>query len=137
MAVATSREPGGAAAVMAVRETSGVEVKPNALTRNRFLKIAGSTVFGCFAYHVLKADPAMAHLSTPPACCGPSGQCSCCSGSTCCSAGCTRRLYECGGSAGGWYCCNNYVGAPLYFCADWWDSDGHRCICAGRTGTCY
>lgn len=96
--------------------------------RSRFLKAVGSTLFTALAFQLLKAQPALAHTGTPPACCGPSGKCNCCSGDSCCG-GCTRRLYECNGEIGGWYCC---IGYSVYFCKDWWDSDGHACICAKK-----
>lgn len=140
----TKTAPGGQSATLtssalAARESSVAQMRQLAswgqcLTRSRFLKVAGSTLFGALAHQVMKAQPALAHRAYPPICCGPSGQCNCCSGSSCCSSGCRRRYYECGGSAGGWYCCSGGSYSRIWFCADWWDSDGHRCICAGYKG---
>lgn len=122
----------------------GIDTEPNpagqnpfdhaTFGRSRFLRYVGGAVFGAVAMRMLAADPALAHGTTPPACCGPSGTCSCCNGTTCCSSKCSKRTGECNGELGGWYCCMS--SGTLFFCADWWDSDGHKCICAGIAGQC-
>lgn len=99
------------------------------LSRNRFLTRLGTVAFGVLASQAVGV-PAWAHRSTPPRCCGPSGQCNCCSGDQCCG-GCSARNSGCGSSGYGWYCCNIGGDGRYYFCRDWWDADDHKCICAG------
>lgn len=121
-----------------VRSLSGFQHR---LTRSRFLGGMGAVVLGSLASGLLNADPALAHYSTPPACCGPSGRCNCCSGSSCCTSGCKRRDSGCGVMGSGWYCCSRNSPYPKYLCSDYWDGDGngydtHKCICAGYSGGC-
>jgi hypothetical protein len=129
----TAENAGTAAAHLpASRAMYGAE---RLLTRSRFLGRLGTVLIGLASASLVKAQPALAHSPNPPACCGPSGRCSCCSGNTCCG-GCTTR-FECPGPSGyHWYCCQPSSPFPRYVCRDWWDTDGHRCTCASSSGFC-
>ncbi|MEV1004182.1 hypothetical protein [Nonomuraea sp. NPDC050202] len=104
-------------------------VKKTRLTRSKFLAVAGATIVGVAsnAWFPGRAEAA------PDGCYGyPS--CSCCSATTCCASGCTKR-YSCGGKQC-WTTCA-YLGSTLYRfdCCDFTKS-GAGCICRVNHRAC-
>jgi hypothetical protein len=134
MGAAIKMTQGASAAHPQIDKGRPLNLLERRLTRGRFLGAMSSVILGAAASGLLRAQPALAHSSNPPACCGPSGRCSCCSGTACCASGCGRRNSGCGSTGYGWNCCWTNNPYPQYFCADKWDGDGHKCICAGLTG---
>ena len=103
--------------------------------RNRALKVMGAALFG-LALRVAAPQIARATNTDPPYPCLVLPQCHCCSGTTCCEAGCNWP----GGdhthcSTGGqcWYTC--VTGGSVYQCCDWHTLEGtsHACICSELT----
>ena len=97
--------------------------------RSRALRVLGGALFGLAARAAIRADEAGAYHDRIHGC-GPSGRCHCCSGTSCCSDGCSVRNGECDGNSShnSWLYCH---GGHSHRCADWWDSRGRRCICRG------
>jgi hypothetical protein len=105
-------------------------VRPSALTRNRFMAMAGATLFGAAAT-LLKAHKAEGAPSvTPPYPCYGADTCPA-SGGVCCP-GCTKA-YTCS-SAQCWTTCGTRDGR-LYRCCDWFNKAGSLCICSS-CGNC-
>lgn len=109
--------------------------------RNRFLRALGIALFGSVV-RLLLPQITQAHHQDPPYPCFGYHKCSCCSGTSCCTAsGC--GYWESLGCPGGgqcWYTCG--VEGYLYKCCDWrqrlpdgsWDPN--PCICSGWVGYC-
>jgi len=104
------------------------------LTRSEFLGRVAAVVLGAVAATIGVPTPAAAHGTTSPVCCGPSKRCSSCNAYGDCLGGCTVRSGECPGGGSFWNCC--YGSGSLYECNDWWDTDGHKCICARYLAPC-
>lgn len=99
------------------------------LGRSRLFAGVGA---GLFAVAAALMTPARA-LSTPPYPCGGLDECGCCSGSTCCSSGCTAYTGACPGGGQCWITCGCIYN---YQCCDWQTGPDSFCTCSGRLGQC-
>lgn len=81
---------------------------------------------------------------TPPSPCFGFGECHCCTGSNCCSSGCTwpgGGHTHCPSGGQCWTTCVNVpdpIPDELYRCCDWHDTlgDVDHCVCREYLGTC-
>src|SRR4051794_24119998 len=109
--------------------------------RNRFLRLAGSALFGAVAAATLRTAPAEAnHLPTPYPCVGFPA-CDYCNGRICyqyCRAPYRQTCWANGqpNSDQCWNTCGS--NHKLYRCCDWVDTrgDDEGCICSELWGNC-
>lgn len=102
--------------------------------RSRALKVIGAALFG-FALRISAPQLAEAAHFPVPYPCSSYGQCHCCSGSTCCEAGCTwDGISHCTSGGQCWYTCIPTTG-DVYQCCDWHTQEpaGAHCICSTLT----
>ncbi len=99
--------------------------------RNRFLRVAGATLFGTAISVMLPTESAMAY---PDACYG-FAECPCCYHEICCESGCMNVGYL--GCYSGQQCWYAQASNGIYYkCCDWKRSNGSPCLCYTATTCC-
>lgn len=106
--------------------------------RSRALAVIGALIFSAAA---TIAAPRLARAADglAPWPCAGLGACHCCSGTSCCEAGCSWDFSHSHCSSGGqcWFTCTGCPG-DYYECCDWHTTlpGFHACICRAFLGQC-